>query len=321
MARHLLPARPNSRIDASYASTLAPSTAGSTLRLGLWCLGFLFLATSSSARAHISLEQAGTHKSRYGDDEIKDGPCGRANGKRGTNVYEYKPGETITIKVKEFIAHPGYFRIAFDQDGDDGFIEPRSIKPVDPARGCLKDGVDKCGLTEESQDFYNSDEVLMDNLDPHVASVLSPSKVYTWKVKLPDVECDNCTLQIIQVMEDTIHGPYSPKGASPETAYVEDIYHTCIDVKLKADATGTNNPKPPVATGDGDGDGKGQQPGGGAPASGDSGSCSVGLAPRNDSTLPVLGGGLALLAGWALVRRRRRSVLASQGALRRTARF
>jgi hypothetical protein len=218
------------------------------------------LLSSSVASAHLSLEQAGTHKSRYGDgnDDIKDGPCGHENGTRGTNVYTYKPGETITISVREYVVHPGYFRIAFDDDGDDDFMEPRSIKPVNDHRTC-KGGIDKCG----ESDFYNNDTVLMDNLDPHVTKAfIDPAVDYTWEVQLPDVECDNCTLQIIQVMEDDdLHGPYSPKGASPEILYIEDIYHTCIDLVLKADATGEENPEPepfePLPSGDGDGAGDG----------------------------------------------------------------
>ena len=45
------------------------------------------------ASAHISLELATpkTHNSRYGDGELKDGPCGRANGARSANVYTYAP--------------------------------------------------------------------------------------------------------------------------------------------------------------------------------------------------------------------------------------
>jgi hypothetical protein len=208
----------------------------SALRLALPCAALLLPCAAS---AHISLEAAGTHLSRYGEDEIKDGPCGRTNGKRGTNVYTYKPGETITISVLENLAHPGYFRIAFDDDGDDAFIEPKSIKPVDPKRACPFNADDQCG----ESDFYNSPAVLMDNLDPHLAS---GAKEYTWQVKLPDVECDNCTLQIIQVMEDLSHTAYSPKGISKELFYIEDIYHTCIDLVLKKDATGGGNPTPPA---------------------------------------------------------------------------
>src|SRR5262245_38504306 len=82
------------------------------------------------ASAHISLEENGTHKSRYGDGEIKDAPCGRMNGQRGTNVYKYAPGQKIMVSVVEFVPHPGYFRIAFDDDGDDDFLDPRSIDPI-----------------------------------------------------------------------------------------------------------------------------------------------------------------------------------------------
>jgi hypothetical protein len=207
------------------------------------------------AHAHLSLEQGGTHMSRYGDGEIKDGPCGRDGGTRGDNVYTYEPGSTITIKAKEFIPHPGYFRIAFDDDGDDGFVDPASIKPIDPERPCPYDGNDKCG----ESDFFNNETVLMDNLDPHLSN---GQPTYTWEVKLPDVECDNCTLQIIQVMEDTVHGPYAPKGSANEIFYIEDVYHTCIDLVLKRGGSPDDNPEPPPVE-DGTGDSGDDQDSGG----------------------------------------------------------
>jgi hypothetical protein len=189
----------------------------------LGTLAFVMLERVPQAHAHISLEQGGTHKSRYGDGVLKDGPCGMANGVRGTNVYTYQPGETITITLAEYVAHPSYFRIAFDDDGDDAFVDPKSIKPIDPTRGCPY----ALGVTNDhcdASDFYNNAAVLpnMDNLNPHV-SAASGTK-YTWQVTLPNVECANCTLQIIQVMEDPFgHGPYDN---------VSDVYHQCIDLVL-----------------------------------------------------------------------------------------
>ena len=192
------------------------------------------LAIAVPAAAHISLEKGGTHLSRYGDTaaDIKAGPCGRTGGARGPHIYSYKPGETITVSIVEYVPHPGYFRIAFDNDGDDGFKEPASIKPVDPARRC-PDGNpnDMCGAS----DFYNTPAVLpkMDNLNPHLAG--AANQKYTWQVTLPNVECTNCTLQIIQVMEDDLfHGAYDP---TPGVG-VEDIYHQCIDIVLAANADG-----------------------------------------------------------------------------------
>jgi len=176
---------------------------------------------SSLALAHMDIDGAGSHLSRYGKREIKRGPCGRLDGLRGTNIYTYEPGETITIKLDEFISHPGYFRIAFDEDGDDSFANPESVDPIN--RACMNDPRDKCG----SSDFYNNETVLLDNLNPHQ---YGPRTTYSWDVKLPNVECDNCTLQIIQVMTDPfpIHAPYDP-------AYTgDDVYYQCIDLVLKA---------------------------------------------------------------------------------------
>lgn len=180
----------------------------------------LALSLSLPALAHIDLDSAGTHLSRYGRNLIKHGPCGKAEGKRGKNVYTYKPGETIEVAVNEFIPHPGYFRIAFDNEGDDDFVNPQSVLPLN--RECMNDPADRCGET----DFFNNSTVLMDNLNPHKRGL---PKKYSWKVKLPDVTCDNCTLQVLQVMTDEypIHAPYDPANNS------DDLYYQCIDLVLK----------------------------------------------------------------------------------------
>jgi MYXO-CTERM domain-containing protein len=203
-----------------------------------FALTFTSLSFALPAAAHISLDRGGTHKSRYGDADaaIKTGPCGKANGAKGTNIYTYEPGQTITVSFLEFVPHPGYFRFAFDNDGDNDFVTPKSIKPVDPKRACPSNSADQCGKS----DFYNSPTVLpnMDNLDPHLAG--DPEK-YTYQVKLPDVECANCTLQLIQVMEDLVHGPYTPGPGTPgDTFYVSDVYYQCIDIVLKR-GTGTGS--------------------------------------------------------------------------------
>jgi hypothetical protein len=225
------------------------------------------------AAAHISLEKGGTHKSRYGDAELKNGPCGRDKGTRGTNVYTYEPGQEITVTFNEFVPHPSYYRFAFDNDGDNDFVTPKSIKPIDPSRKCPSSQADQCGQS----DFYNSPTVLpnMDNLDPHLSG---QAKNWTYKVKLPDVECTNCTLQIIQVMEDdAFHGPYTPGPGFPgDTLYVDDVYYQCIDLILKKG--GGTNPGNGGTAGSGGAPASGGAPSGGTP--GDSGGVAgVGNAP------------------------------------------
>jgi Lytic polysaccharide mono-oxygenase, cellulose-degrading len=186
----------------------------SSSRIIVVALGMCF---GLQAFGHIDLDSAPTHKSRYGRNFIKQGPCGKADGERGTNVYTYKPGEKIQIAVDEFIPHPGYFRVSFAKDSDAEFVNPRTVAPIN--RECMNDPADKCGAA----DFFNNPGVLADNLDPHKRGF---PRTYTWDVTLPDVECENCTLQ---VMTDAfpIHAPYDPSYDS------DDVYYQCIDIRLQ----------------------------------------------------------------------------------------
>ena len=190
-----------------------------TLQLAV---AFSVLLGARSAHAHISVDQGGTHMSRYSDDGLKKSPCGMTGGTRGTHIYKYKPGATVNVSLVETIPHPGYFRISFDQDGDDGFKIPSG---TDGTNGdCAGDT--KCGPGKA--DYCNSDTVLIDNLEPHAAGQLLATHKYTFSVTFPNVECDNCTLQIIQVMNDlNFHTDPYP---------TDDIYYQCIDIVLSKDA-------------------------------------------------------------------------------------
>lgn len=191
------------------------------------------------AHAHISLEMAtpSTHKSRNGDGSavLKTGPCGRGSAARGSNIYTYEPGSTIILNVSEYVLHPGYFRIAFSMNGDADFAEPQSIMPMN--RAC-QSGEMRCGKT----DFCSNPGVLLDNLDEHWqmdgTPTPNPPPQYSWAVKLPDVECENCTLQVIQIMTDPLGGAHGPYDLAM------DIYHQCIDLVLKRGAGGQMNPPP-----------------------------------------------------------------------------
>lgn len=189
-------------------------------------LAITALSTTTVAHAHISMK--GALQSRGGDQKMS--PC---DGKRGDGmVYTFAPGATITLAVNEDIPHPSYFRIAFDDDGED-FVEPASIDPIDPNRACPVDKDDQCGKSDfcTTAGSAKGAVVLWDNLDPHLSDA---AKGGTWNIKLPDVECDNCTLQVLQIMEDdAYHGAYCPQGTCAASANsLEDIYHRCIDIKL-----------------------------------------------------------------------------------------
>lgn len=159
------------------------------------------LALAAPAVGHLALEYP---PSRYGADVLKEGPCGRSGGARGTNVTELEAGSALTVVWDEYIDHPGHFRIAFDADGDDDFADPI----------CLAG----CGTRDPDIGLYVNAAVLLDGIADTPGGGEGRATV-----TLPDVECDRCTLQVIQVMTDK--PPYTSPG--------NDIYYQCADLALR----------------------------------------------------------------------------------------
>ncbi len=195
------------------------------------------------ARAHLSLSSPA---SRYGPDILKTGPCGISGGERTGIVTYYQPGETIQVSWDEYVDHPGHYRIAFDEDGDDDFVDPATM-----------------------MELYSNETVLLDGIEDKGPG----DRDYVATVTLPDVTCENCTLQVIQVMYDK--PPYTTPG--------NDIYYQCADLVLRVGGA------PPDAGIESD------------PQS--SAGCSVGFIDRTSSTALI--GLLLLLQARRLARRRR----------------
>ena len=176
-----------------------------------------FLAADASA--HIDLK---TPLSRTDNDDAaqKTGPC---EGAPAGDRTELTAGETFSVTWDETIQHPGHFRIAINQDGDDF-----------PTTDVLADFDDISGngiiLVETEGDTANTG--------------------YSHDITVPDVNCDNCTLQLIQVM--TTAGTID---------LGEDLYYRCADISI----TG--------ASGDGGAGGSGSG-NGGSSSSGEGGSSS-----------------------------------------------
>ncbi len=110
---------------------------------------------------------------------------------RSPNPARLTSGATIDVEFESNIFHQGYFRIAFSLADDTGFDR----------------------------------HVLIDDI-PDYATQVNRSLSLT----LPDVECDTCTLQLVQVMMDR----------TPPTNY-----YSCADIQLvnsKGDADDQNAP-------------------------------------------------------------------------------
>jgi len=155
---------------------------------------------TASAHIHLTAPQARTD-SETGDQ--KEQHCGVANQMRTTRVTTFKPGETITVTWLETINHPGHYRIAFQPNGSVFSI------PKPGTGGGFPDA------NEEGLDAATGSIVLKDMI---------PDGTLTTQVTLPNMECDNCTLQFIQVMTDK--APYTIDAAS------DDIYFNCADITL-----------------------------------------------------------------------------------------
>jgi len=207
------------------------------------------LAAAAPARAHIELMRPIPRTL-----ELKIPPCGLARIPRGFDVTVYKPGQTIEVVWQETIAHPGHYRISFDADGDDDFVDPRSFTDLNTAPSVMIDDIpDRTG-----------------------------NQIYRQMVTLPDIECGNCTLQVIQVMTD-----------KPPYGDGDDVYHQCADLVITSGDGGV--PRPPDA--------------GSTPGDDGGGACGCSAGRRGGSGVSgVSGGAIAgalLVLALSLARRRR----------------
>ncbi len=161
---------------------------------------------SGTALAHMELLDPPQRTSRRA---IKAGPCGLEGSTRGDRVTVFRPGETIEVRFDEYIDHPGHYRVAFDDDGQD-FEPPICVTNCDDNRQPAPTWApDTTGL------------VLLDQIADRRGG-----GEYRVEVTLPDIECERCTLQVIQVMYDK--RPYTMDG--------DDVYYTCADLALRSGA-------------------------------------------------------------------------------------
>jgi hypothetical protein len=201
------------------------------MRLRSWAaLGAALVALGAPAAgtAHFYLEAPKgwiEENPPFGDPQ-KLGPCGGTSKDPGvpTNaVTEVTGGELLHVKVKETIYHPGHFRIALS-------VLDRAELPADP-EDTVKDGPNGKPLSVSGKiDPNPKPPVLVDGLWEHHER--KPAQEFETDVKLPNINCAHCSLQVIQFMEQH---PINPDGRF--------TYHHCADLKITA------NPKLPIDAG------------------------------------------------------------------------
>jgi hypothetical protein len=215
------------------------------------------LLAPSVAAAHIQLMSPPARTTMQ-----KNRHCGDPAVPRSATPKLLMPGTPLTVVWYETVDHTGHFRISFDIDGTDFFVPPNATATT-----------------------VGMDPTVMIDLIPDVQGNLPANgRKYEQTITLPNMECTNCTLQIIQLMTDK--PPYTTDANS------DDIYYQCADIVLSSSAP----PPPMVDAGVPNGDAATTDPGATSGGCMASGSASGGA-------LIIAGGALGLV----LARRRRRA--------------
>ena len=131
---------------------------------------------------------------RSNNDALKDpnGPCG--NVPRTALNTQYVMGQTVKLDWEETVNHSGCFLISLSTANDLNFVLRKNV--------------------------------------PHSAVGAVP-RAYTTNLTLPTgLVCDNCTLQLQQIMISNYDGGVCP----PATLPVGSHYFSCADIQIVADA-------------------------------------------------------------------------------------
>jgi hypothetical protein len=161
-------------------------------------------------------------QNRLGDPQ-KIAPCGgvSANAARGTPatpgvpsnaVTELKGGSTFHLLVQETVFHPGHYRVALARTAAELPPDP-VVTTRDSERG-------PWSVSAVIQNPVTA-PVLADGLFAHTER---PMGAWEADIDIPNVNCRNCLMQVIQFMAE--------HGKNPDGDY---SYHHCAVVNITAD--------------------------------------------------------------------------------------
>jgi hypothetical protein len=176
------------------------------------------LIAPAASQAHFILMTPSSWiaENQLGDPQ-KVGPCGGVTSgvlPLTNALTAVKGGQMLHIKVHETIYHPGHFRIALS-------VNDRSELPADP-EDVTKEGPRGPISVSGKIDPNPKPPVLVDGIWEH--HVRQPNQEFETDVKLPNINCDHCSLQVIQFMEE--------HGVNKDGRFT---YHHCADLKITAD--------------------------------------------------------------------------------------
>ena len=178
-------------------------------------LGTLLLMSGSS-QAHFELlaPSASLVQDRLGDPQ-KLAPCGGTSANPGTPtgiVTQVRGGDMLHVKLRETIFHPGHYRIALARSQADLPPDPE-VTTRDTPKG-------PWSVSAKIADA--KPPILADGLFAHTQKP-PPDTFWETDVRVPNINCDSCVLQLVQFMAEHSHnkdGDYS--------------YHHCAVLRITA---------------------------------------------------------------------------------------
>ena len=170
-----------------------------------------------TADAHFTLVEPPSWlmENRLGDPQ-KAGPCGGTSADPGTPTMTVTPvmgGSKLHVKVQETVFHPGHYRIALA-------MRSRAELPPDPdvvTRDTEKGAWSVSAAIQKPE----RPPVIVDGLWAHTERPTAP---FETDIDVPNINCEKCTLQIIQFMAE--HGRNRDGDFS---------YHHCADLTITVD--------------------------------------------------------------------------------------
>ena len=181
------------------------------------CVSAVVLAAAPASAHFVLLAPDAWIEANVLGDPQKAGPCGTSeitSGSPTSKVTAIRGGDAVHIKIKETIYHPGHYRVALA-------VKDRKELPKDP-EATTKEGPRGPLSVSGKIDPSPKAPVLVDGLFVHHEKP-APDAFWEADVKLPNINCDKCTLQVIQFMEEH---PLNKEG--------DFTYHHCADLKISA---------------------------------------------------------------------------------------
>lgn len=177
----------------------------------------VFLAPSTASSHFVLMEPTNLLVQNEIGDPQKLAPCGGRSNEPGTPTNAISPargGDMLHIKIREAIFHPGHYRVALAVNSQDELPKDPVTTTRESPRGPLS--------VSATIDPNPKPPVLADGLFVHTERP-APGSFHEADIRLPNINCEKCTLQIIQWMGEhalNADGDYS--------------YHHCASLKITA---------------------------------------------------------------------------------------